>query len=65
MDAADLDRHQQAWAERLNATGRAFVTPALVEGRWLVRLSLGAEATQREDVEVLWALCRESATSSA
>lgn len=62
MDPADLDRHQQEWAERLNASGRAFVTPALVEGRWLVRLSIGAEGTGREDVEALWDLCRESAT---
>lgn len=61
MDGAALDRHQQDWAERVNATGRAFVTPALVEGRWLVRLSIGAEPTERADVEALWALCRESA----
>ena len=57
----DLDVHQQAWAERVNATGRAFVTPALVEGRWMVRLSIGAEATQREDIEELWQICREEA----
>jgi aromatic-L-amino-acid decarboxylase len=60
MDSAALDRHQQAWAERVNATGRAFLTPALVEGRWLVRVSIGAEPTERADVEALWALCQES-----
>jgi aromatic-L-amino-acid decarboxylase len=65
LDAEALDRHQQEWAERLNATGRAFVTPALVEGRWLVRLSIGAEPTERADVEALWALCREVAEESA
>jgi aromatic-L-amino-acid decarboxylase len=65
MDDAALDRHQQEWAERVNATGRAFVTPALVEGRWLVRLSIGAEATERADVKALWALCRESAGDGA
>ena len=65
MDDAALDRHQQEWAERVNATGRAFVTPALVEGRWLVRLSIGAESTERADVEALWALCRESAGDGA
>jgi aromatic-L-amino-acid/L-tryptophan decarboxylase len=61
MDPQALDAHQQAWAEAVNASGRAFVTPALVEGRWLVRLSIGAEPTEREDVEMLWALCREAA----
>ena len=60
-----LDAHQQAWAERLNATGRAFVTPALIDGRWVVRLSIGAEATERTDVEDLWAVCRESAVREA
>jgi aromatic-L-amino-acid decarboxylase len=65
LDAGALDVHQQEWAERLNATGRAFVTPALVEGRWLVRLSIGAEPTERADVEALWALCREVAEESA
>ena len=60
MDAQALDAHQQQWAERVNATGRAFVTPALVEGRWLVRLSIGAEPTERADVEALWLLCREA-----
>lgn len=65
LDTEALDLHQQEWAERLNATGRAFVTPALVEGRWLVRLSIGAEPTERADVEALWALCREVAEESA
>lgn len=65
LDAEALDAHQQRWAERVNATGRAFVTPALVEGRWLVRLSLGAEPTEREDVEELWGLCREAAAGCA
>ena len=61
MAPADAGAHQQAWAERLNASGRAFVTPALIEGRWVVRLSIGAESTERSDVEGLWELCRESA----
>jgi len=59
-DPAALDRHQQEWAERINATGRAFVTPAQVEGRWLVRVSVGAEATELQDVAALWQLCRQS-----
>ena len=60
MAGDDLDAHQRAWAERINSSGRAFVTPALVEGRWLVRVSIGAEPTERADVEALWALCREA-----
>jgi len=59
-DPAAMDAHQQAWAEAVSATGRAFVTPAQVEGRWLVRVSIGAEATELDDVAALWSLCRES-----
>lgn len=55
-----LDAHQQEWAERLNATGRAFVTPAQIEGRWVVRLSIGAEPTERADIRALWDACRAS-----
>ena len=64
-DPAALDAHQQEWAERVNATGRAYVTPAQVEGRWLVRVSIGAEATERDDVVALWELCRSAAGSTA
>ena len=60
MGSEEADAHQQDWAERLNTTGRAFVTPALVEGRWVVRLSIGAESTERADVEALWQACRST-----
>lgn len=49
-----LDRHTQAWAERLNASGFAYVTPAVLDGRWMVRVSVGALATERAHVEELW-----------
>jgi aromatic-L-amino-acid decarboxylase len=49
-----LDRHTQAWADRLNRSGRAYLTPAMLEGRWMVRISIGSLATEREHVEALW-----------
>jgi aromatic-L-amino-acid decarboxylase len=49
-----LDRHTQAWADRLNRSGAAYVTPAMLEGRWMVRVSIGSIATEREHVEALW-----------
>jgi aromatic-L-amino-acid/L-tryptophan decarboxylase len=51
-----LDAHTLAWAAAVNDGGHAFVTPALLDGRWMVRVSIGAEATERRDVERLWAL---------
>jgi len=59
-----LDRHTQAWAERLNRSGLAYVTPAMLEGRWMVRISIGALTTEREHVEALWRNLQQAATSS-
>ncbi len=50
----ELDAHTQRWAERLNKSGAAYVTPAILDGRWMVRVSVGAEQTEREHVEALW-----------
>ena len=49
-----LDAHTQGWAERLNKSGAAYVTPAILDGRWMVRISVGAEQTERAHVEALW-----------
>jgi aromatic-L-amino-acid decarboxylase len=49
-----LDAHTQQWADRLNRSGAAYVTPAILDGRWMVRVSIGAEQTERAHVEALW-----------
>jgi aromatic-L-amino-acid decarboxylase len=49
-----LDRHTLAWADAINRSGGAYVTPATLDGRWMVRVSIGAEATERTHVEELW-----------
>jgi len=54
LDGDALDRHTLDWAERLNASGVAYVTPAILDGRWMVRVSIGAIPTEREHVEALW-----------
>ena len=56
-----LDRHTLAWAGRVNRSGDAYVTPAILDGRWMVRFSIGALATERSDVEALWRLAVEAA----
>jgi glutamate/tyrosine decarboxylase-like PLP-dependent enzyme len=57
----ELDEHTQSWAARINRSGAAYLTPALLDGRWMVRVSIGAEATERRHVEALWALMRREA----
>jgi aromatic-L-amino-acid/L-tryptophan decarboxylase len=56
-----LDRHTLAWAERLNRSGKAYVTPAVIKGGWMVRVSIGTITTEREHVEALWRDMREAA----
>jgi len=60
-----LDRHTLAWVERLHASGAAWVTPAQLDGRWMVRLSIGALATERAHVEELWQALRAAAEGPA
>ncbi|HWE45010.1 MAG TPA: aminotransferase class V-fold PLP-dependent enzyme [Caulobacteraceae bacterium] len=58
LEGEALDAHTRAWADRLNASGEAWVTPAVLDGRWMVRISIGALATDRADVEALWSAMR-------
>ena len=60
-----LDAHTLAWVAAVNATGRAFLGASELDGGWMVRVSIGAEATERADVEALWALVREVAASAS
>jgi aromatic-L-amino-acid/L-tryptophan decarboxylase len=56
LDGEALDRHTLDWAARLNQSGECYVTPAMLDGRWMVRVSIGAELTEREHVGQLWKL---------
>ncbi|MBX3694116.1 MAG: aspartate aminotransferase family protein [Steroidobacteraceae bacterium] len=51
-----LDAHTLAWVGRVNDSGRACLTPSQLDGRWMVRVSLGVESTERPHVEALWRL---------
>ncbi len=56
LEGEALDSHTLAWADRINRSGQAYLTPAILEGRWMVRVSIGALPTEREHVEALWNL---------
>jgi aromatic-L-amino-acid decarboxylase len=56
LEGEELDRHTQGWADRVNRSGKAYLTPAILDGRWMVRVSIGALLTEREHVEELWGL---------
>jgi aromatic-L-amino-acid/L-tryptophan decarboxylase len=56
-----LDQHTLEWSAQLNGSGHAYVTPALLDGRWMVRVSIGAELTERHHVAQLWKLLQQAA----
>lgn len=59
----ELDAHTLAWVDRINTSGAAFMSPATLDGRWMARVSIGVESTERRHVEALWQLIREAATA--
>jgi len=61
LEGDALDRHTQEWAARVNRSGAAYLTPAVLDGRWMVRVSIGAEQTERSHVELLWQTLRMEA----
>ena len=63
LDDEGVDRHTLEWVARLNHSGEAYLTPAMLDGRWMVRVSIGVELTERVHVEQLWALMQREAAS--
>jgi len=60
-----LDAHTRRWAQAINDAGRAYVTAARYDDRWLVRVSIGAAATERRHVEELWQIMQDAAHAAA
>ena len=57
-----LDKHTLQWVTRINNSGRAYLTPAMLDGRWMVRISIGAEATTLAHVKTLWSTMQTAVT---
>jgi aromatic-L-amino-acid decarboxylase len=61
LEGEALDAHTRSWCDRINRSGAAYLTPAVLDGRWMVRVSIGAEPTERRHVEALWDTMRREA----
>lgn len=57
--------HTLRWVERVNASGRAYLTPTMIAGRWIARVSIGVETQERHHVKRLWRLMCDAAQSAA
>jgi aromatic-L-amino-acid decarboxylase len=65
LEGDALDAHTTAWVEAVNRSGAAYLTPAVLDGRWMARVSVGALATEQADVAAVWAAMREAAEGTA
>ncbi len=61
LEGKALDAHTRAWAEAVNESGAAYLTPATLDGRWMVRVSIGSLNTEAEDVAAVWNDIRRAA----
>ena len=60
----ELDAHTLGWADRVNRSGGAYLTPAILDDRWMVRVSVGAELTEHQHVAALWNLIQREADTA-
>ena len=61
IGSEDLDEHTLGWADRINRGGKAYLTPAVLDGQWMVRVSIGSETTTLSDVKKLWQVMKAEA----
>jgi len=61
LDEAGLAAHNLDIAQRINEGGKAYLTPSILKGTQMLRVSIGAEATELRHVEALWAALKAAA----
>ena len=60
-DEPALAAHNLEIARRINESGKAYLTPSMLKGQQIIRVSIGSETTERRHVEMLWAALQEAA----
>jgi len=45
----------------VNEAGRAYLTPSVLKGQQTLRVSVGAETTERRHLEALWVELQDAA----
>ena len=59
------DEVTEAVMQRINRSGKAFLTHTRVDGQFVIRVSIGQTTTQRQHVDALWRLLRDTAADIA
>jgi aromatic-L-amino-acid/L-tryptophan decarboxylase len=63
-DAAALAAHNAAVVQRINDDGRFYYGTSVLKGTLIQRVSVGAQPTERADVEAFWAALQETAAAA-
>jgi aromatic-L-amino-acid decarboxylase len=59
-DEAALAAHNRRVLDRVNRSGRAFLTHTTLAGRYAIRMAIGQRLTRREHVAEAWEVIREA-----
>jgi aromatic-L-amino-acid/L-tryptophan decarboxylase len=62
-DGEAADRRNRELLERVNASGEMFISQAVLDGRYTLRLAVGQPSTTREDMRRSWDLLRREAAA--
>ena len=57
------DEENRVLLEKVNQSGKAFLSHTVLNGRFVLRLAIGNIATHWEDLEEVWALVKQEAKS--
>lgn len=60
-DTTRADAHNKTILDTVNASGQAFLSHTVLNGRYALRVAIGNQATTRVHVERVWRLLREAA----
>ena len=64
-DEAELDALNQRLLERLNDSGRLYLTQNRVKGRYAIRFSIGQTTVTRDHIQRAWGIVQETAAEVA
>jgi aromatic-L-amino-acid decarboxylase len=64
LDEESINQHNRQWLKDINQSGKTFLSPAKIDDIWIVRVSIGVEATERMHVEQLWDMIQEYAAAN-
>jgi len=64
LDEAGLAAHNLVIARHINEGGKAYLTPSVLKGTQMLRVSIGAETTERRHVEALWEALRSASAQT-